>query len=235
MRSSICSRTCVDRRKAAALTGVAIAWGGTALLVSPAARALSDPPGVAGALLGQALLWLIWIAVLAIVFFWEQESLASLWLRFRWQSVGWAVVLIALHRWVLFPASEWLRQAVGVAGYEAGMETAMRLPAWARLIAVIGAGIVEETLFRGYAVTRLARLTGSVWVGGTIATAVFSALHIPVWGAGLAFTAFFVGGLPMTAFFIWRKDLLAMMIAHVAIDALGLVVDPMFGEWWKGR
>ena len=233
MRWSICSRTCVAPRKTAAVTGLAVAWGGTALLVSPTALALSDPPTVAGALVGQALLWLIWVAVLAIVFFWERESVGSLWLRVRWQSVGWAVALIALHRWALFPATEWLRHAVGVAGYEAGIESAMRLPAWVRLIAVIGAGVVEETLFRGYAVTRLARLTGSVWIGGIIATAVFSALHIPVWGAGLAFTSFFVGGLPMTAFFIWRKDLLAMMIAHFVIDAMGFIVDPMFGQWWS--
>jgi len=223
----------VERKSIAAATGLAAAWGGTALLVSPLARPLADPPTLAGALIGQALLWLIWSAVLAMVLLWERESLASLWLRFRWQSIGWALLLIALHRWVLFPATEWLRLALGLGGYAAGMESAMRFPEWYRLLAVIGAGIVEETLFRGYAVTRLTTLIGNVWVAGAIATAVFSALHIPNWGIGPSFASFLVGGLPLMAFFIWRRDLLAMMIAHAAIDGMGFIVDPRFGDWWN--
>ena len=44
--------------------------------------------------------------------------------------------------------------------------------------------------------------------------------------------AFAIVGL-MMAFFVWRKDLLAMMIFHVSIDAIGLIVAPMLSEWWK--
>jgi hypothetical protein len=34
-------------------------------------------------------------------------------------------------------------------------------------------------------------------------------------------------------FFIWRRDLLAMIVFHITTDAIGLVVTPMFSEWWK--
>ena len=41
----------------AAITGLAVTWGGTALLVSPAARGLGDPSRLPIALVGQALFW----------------------------------------------------------------------------------------------------------------------------------------------------------------------------------
>jgi hypothetical protein len=44
-----------DGNTAAVVTGLAIAWGGTALLVSPAARVFGDPARLSTALIGQAL------------------------------------------------------------------------------------------------------------------------------------------------------------------------------------
>jgi membrane protease YdiL (CAAX protease family) len=141
------------------------------------------------------------------------------------------VVLVLTSILFLFPATEWLRKAVGLPDYAAGMEQALALPIWLRVVAVVTAGIVEETLFRGYTVTRLARLTGSLWLAAGLAASVFAALHLPVWGRGPSL-AVLIGGLVTTAFFIWRRDLLAMIIAHVAIDAWGLVVTPLYSEWW---
>ena len=42
-----------------------------------------------------------------------------------------------------------------------------------------------------------------------------------------------VSGSAAMASFIWRKDLLAMMVFHMTTDAIGLAVAPMFSEWWK--
>jgi len=111
------------------------------------------------------------------------------------------------------------------------METAMEYPLWFRVLAVLTAGVVEEILFRGYAVTRLAQLTGSLLWAAIISGLVFAALHLPVWGAGPSL-GFFIGGLATTAFFVWRRDLVAMIIAHVAIDTWALVVTPTFSKWW---
>ena len=217
----------------AAIAGLAVAWGGTALLVSPWARVLGGPGRLTTALAEQAVLWLLFATVLAIVRLWEKQPLGSLWLRpFRWQSIGWGLLLVAAFALVILPAREWVRRAAGLPGYAGGMEQVLALPLWFRVLAVIGAGIVEETLFTGYAVTRLTLLTGQVWVAAALALMVFCALHVPVWGAGAAL-AFLVGGVPTIAFFVWRRDLLAMMVAHLTIDAWGLVLAPLFSEWWK--
>jgi membrane protease YdiL (CAAX protease family) len=217
----------------ALLTGLAIAWGGTALLISPAARVLGDPTRLQTALIGQILLWTIAAVVLAIVLLWEKQPLASLWLKpFRWESIGWALVLVIVNYAVVFPVSEWVRRATGLSGFSQGMEQVMRFPFAFRLLAVVGAGVVEELLFRGYTVTRLTALTRRTWLAGALAVVGFSLLHVPVWGWGFAIIGL-IGGTASMAFFIWRKDLLAMMIFHAITDATGFLISPMFSEWWK--
>ena len=209
-----------------------VAWGGTALLVSPAVRLVGDSSSVGIRFLEQVALWLLCGGVIGIVVFWEKRSLDSLWVRpFEWASLVWAGVLVVGTIVLIFPATEWIRSRVGLAGYAAGMETALVDPMWLRVFAVLTAGVVEEVLFRGYAVTRLARLTGSVTWAVVLSSAVFAALHLPVWGGGPSL-AFFVGGLATTTFFVRRRDLLAMIIAHVAIDAWALVITPAFSRWW---
>jgi membrane protease YdiL (CAAX protease family) len=219
--------------RVAPVVGLLVAWGGTALLVSPFARFPGDPSSVVTKCLGQAALWLLFAAVIGIVVLWEKQPLASLWLRpFRWQSLAWAGLLVLASILILFPATEWVRKAVGLPGYGAGMEKALALPVWFRVVAVVTAGVVEETLFRGYAVTRLARLTGSLWLAAVLSASVFAALHFPLWGGGPVLH-FLIGGVAATAFFIWRRDLLAMIIAHVATDAWGIVITPFYSVWWN--
>jgi len=112
------------------------------------------------------------------------------------------------------------------------MDHVTRLPVWYRVIAVVGAGIVEEVLFRGFSVTRLAMLTGRVWLAAMVTLIGFYALHVPLWGWGFALGGV-VSGAAAMAFFVWRKDLLAMMVFHMNTDAIGLVSAPLFSEWWK--
>ena len=223
-----------DRMKeqsAPAVVGLLVAWGGTALLVSPAAQVLADS-SIIGRVVGQAVLWLLWAGVIGIVLFWEKRPLSSLWLRrFEWQSIAWAGVLILGSILLVFPANEWLRKAVGLPGYAAGMEYALASPIWLRVFAVLTAGIVEETLFRGYAVTRLWQLSGSLNLAVVLSSVAFAALHLPVWGPGPSL-GFLIGGLATTAFFAWRRDLAAMIVAHTALDMWGLVVTPEISEWW---
>lgn len=183
--------------------------------------------------LGQAALWLLCGAIIGIVVLWEKRPLSSLWFRpLQWQTAAWAGVLIALHYVVLFPATEWIRQSLGLPGYAGGMEVAVAYPLWLRVFAVITAGIVEETLYRGFAVTRILELTGSRLWAIVVPSAVFAALHLPMWGTGPSL-AFFIGGLATTAFFVWRRDLVAMMIAHAAMDGWAFLVTPSFGAWWS--
>ena len=52
-------------------------------------------------------------------------------------------------------------------------------------------------------------LTGRLWLGAVIAFVGFYALHVPVWGWGFG------------------------LVFHMSTDAIGLVVAPLFSEWWK--
>ena len=172
-------------------------------------------------------------AVLASVLFWEKQTLRSLWLQqFRWQSIAWGLLLVALYYSMLFPFGEWVRRSAGLSGFGAGMDQVTRFPLWYRTVAVVGAGIGEEILFRGFSVTRLAMLTGRIWLAALVTLVGFYMLHVPVWGWGFALGGL-VSGAAAMGFFIWRKDLLAMMVFHISTDAIGLVIAPIFSDWWK--
>ena len=218
----------------ALFAGLSLAWGGTTLLISPTAvRLFGNPSNLPMAFVGQALLWAVAAVVVAIVLFWERQPLASLWLKpFRWRSIAWGLALVAIYYTVVLPISEWVRHAAGLSGFTQGMEQVMRFPISYRIAAFMGAGVVEELLFRGYTITRLTMLTGNVWLAGGLALVAFAALHVPSWGWGFAIIGL-LGGTVATTFFIWKQDLLALMVFHTCTDAVGLVIAPMFSEWWR--
>jgi membrane protease YdiL (CAAX protease family) len=88
------------------------------------------------------------------------------------------------------------------------------------------AGFCEEMLYRGFAITRLALLTGGVWSAALMAVIAFSAGHfyqgaIGVWRAGLL-------GIVLAVAFILTGSLVPGMIAHFLIDALA----GLWGRAW---
>jgi membrane protease YdiL (CAAX protease family) len=206
-----------------ALVGLTVAWGGTVLLLSPADRLLGAPDRLTTKVLEQLVLWVV---IVAIVMIWEKQPLASIGLRpLRWSSLAWGLVLAAVTIYVVMPSLTRALQAAGIAGFEAGMANLLVLPVWFRIVAVVTAGIVEDTLFLGYAFTRLTRITGSQWLAGIVAGAVFSLLHLPNWGVGPVLSYFVAVGLAVS-FFAWRRDLLANIVAHTLVDGMGLVIIP---------
>ena len=222
-----------QRNTNAVLTGLVLAWGGTVLIISPVARALADPSRPLLLVAGTVLYWALAASVIAIVLFWEKQPLTSLWLKpFSWQSVLWGFLLAGLNYTAFLPAGEWVRRSTRLSGFSTGMEEIMRFPFWYRVLGVAGAGIVEELLFRGFTVTRLITLTGRVWLAALLALVGFWLLHVPMWGWGFVLSGL-IGGAAAMAFFIWRRDLLAMMVFHTITDAIGLVIAPMFYDWWK--
>lgn len=212
----------------AAFTGLIVAWGGPAFLISPAWARLTGPPAnPATYLVGQLAMWSLLAMIVAIVVVWEKQPLSSIGLRaVAWQSFVWGAALAAFTMWLLLPLLSWALRVAGIAGFEGGMARVLILPAWFRLIATVTAGIVEDGLFLGYAFTRLERLTASRWLAGAISVSVSALLHFPHWGIGPVL-AFLVTGAISTAFFAWRRDLLANMTAHVIVDTMGLVIVPM--------
>lgn len=213
--------------------GLLIAFGGVGALVSPLGRYLGPNDRVATNVRAQVVLWLLAAAILGVVLLWEGERLASLWLRpLHWSSTLLGIALAAAHIYVVFPFNVWLLRKTGLSGFGSGMNRVLALPMWLRIVAVITGGVVEETLFHGYALTRLGALLGSYWAAAPIVVLVFAFLHYPMWGPGPVQT-FIVAGTVSTAVFILSRDLLAMIVAHALVDAVGLIITPLRSEWWK--
>jgi membrane protease YdiL (CAAX protease family) len=209
---------------------LAVAWGGPLVLLSPAYRLLGAPERMTTQILGQLMLWGLLAAILVIVIFWEKQPLASLSLRpFRWSSLAWGLLLAVVTICVVMPSLTWALRVAGIPGFETGMAKILILPVWFRAFAAITAGIIEDTLFLGYGFNRLKLITGSYWLSGVITVLVVSLLHFPHWGAGPVLAYFVAVGLG-TAFFVWRRDLLANIVAHVTVDAMGLVIVPLLSQ-----
>jgi membrane protease YdiL (CAAX protease family) len=129
-----------------------------------------------------------------------------------------AVVFIRL----VAPFLYWMVSKIGAGGFEAGLTQLTHMPVWFLLFAAITGGVVEELLYRGYAIERLAALTGNYGWAGLISTTVFALLHLPMWGWGPVATFFVSGGL-LALFYIWTQDLVACMIGHTITDAVGFI------------
>ena len=205
------------------ILGLCVALGGPILLASPASKVLGDPNRLATKLVGQLLLWALVVLILMLVVYWEKKSLRSIGLQpFRWQSILWGLAL-AVAFILLTPVWADVLRWIGLPpSFESGFTNLVGLPRWFLVLAAITAGIAEETLYRGYAVERLALLTGRYWLGGLISLVIFTLAHVPAWGTGPLLIFLISGGL-ITLFYVWKRDLLACIIAHAVTDTVGLI------------
>lgn len=211
------------------LAGVSLAVGGP-----PALAAIS--PAVTGDTTNLALmvflqLMFCGIAGLVLLIMLRHE-------RLSWSSVGlrrpdWSTLLTA----GLLLASGLLLQALVIAplvalwgreGVDEGIGQLAALPPWFRLFIGATSGAVEEFLYRGYAIERLGALTGRRIVSAGLATLGFALAHVPTWGFGFALIGDVPFGIMMTAFYLWRRDLVANMVAHSAglVYAMATVGPP---------
>jgi membrane protease YdiL (CAAX protease family) len=206
--------------------GLAVVFGGSLLLVSPAQRLLGAPGRLPRQALEQLAMWVLLVAVLWVVLVLEGRPLASIGLRpFAWSSIGWGIALAALLMWVVAPIGPRLSAKLGLAGFEAGLASFATLPLWLKIVAVLGGGVVEETLFRGFAIERLAEASGSYLLAAASTLVFFALLHLPMWGWGPVLSIS-ISGAVLTAFYVSRQDLLANIVAHTIVDAMGLIVVP---------
>ncbi len=210
----------------ATVVGLVVALGGPLLLISPASRLLGRSDAIVTKVLEQAVLWVFLAMVLAVVLIWERKPLTSLWFQpFHWQSLAWGLLLAATMICLVFPLRVWLVRVSGLPDFQAGLERVLALPIWFRVVAVVTAGVVEETLFHGYALTRVGAFMGSYWLAALVLVPAFALVHLPFWGSGFVLSLLPAGVLS-AAFFIWKQDLLAMVVAHTFVDAMGLIFAP---------
>ena len=169
----------------------------------------------------------IWIAFGALTLIWvsrvERLPLSSIGLRRpSWGTLGWGLVAsVALLATVMLTFAV-IAPALGLKQNMAATARMVQVPLWLLLLTPIVAGVTEEILYRGYAVERLAFLTGRRWLAGLIAGAAFLVAHWS-WGATQMIVVAF-GTAIMVGLYQWRRDLACCMFAHVLTDLFGFAL-----------
>lgn len=205
----------------ATAVGLFIALAGPALFVSISEGLFGEFPSLGIQVVLQLLYCgmaalLLWIVLRA-----ERLPLKSIGIRKpTWLTVVSGIGLLLVGTFVVAPLTVPLQEALGTDGVQAGLDQIAFMPLWFRIVVGFTGGIIEELFYRGYAIERLAVITGRAWIGGLVSAVIFGLSHIPEWGLGFALAADLPFGVLMTAFYLWRRDLLANMLAH----STGLVV-----------
>jgi len=176
--------------------------------------------------------WVLAGACLLVVWS-DEESLAEIGLRVfeQWSATvkvglivtGVLVAVVALILW-LQHKRRWRESRVLMAILP---ETRKEKMVFVALAAT--AGFCEEILYRGFAIMRLALLTGGIWSAAVMAVIVFSAGHfyqgaIGVWRAATL-------GAVLAGTFIITGSVVPGMIAHFLIDALA----GFWGRAWLAK
>jgi membrane protease YdiL (CAAX protease family) len=148
--------------------------------------------------------------------------------RFRWSSMGVGVLSAALLYAVFFAGNALAPYVVpGAAGqvgsiYDLGQGSA-RIAVFLLLLLVTGPG--EEIFWRGFLQGRLMQLLTPLG-GYATATALYGAVH--VFSGNLMLTmAALVAGAFWGAQYLWRRDLLALVVSHSLWSAFIFAVLPI--------
>ena len=171
----------------------------------------------------ESLIWLSAIALLVLVRRGERLPLLSIGIGTSrwWKSILWGFATAVICG--LVGAS--LAALTGY-GHGPGSAAFEKLPLWLITLIVFRAGVVEELFYRGYAIERLQAVgLGRAW-SVTIPLIIFSVGH---WTGGLAniLIALALGAI-LTAFYLWRRDLIANMIGHFLVDFVANVLPKLF-------
>lgn len=184
--------------------------------------------GLALVAVAQSTMWFVLAAALACHVFGDRLPLAAVGLvRPRIGSILFGLA-IGASVYIGLYAVAFVLWKNGLFDAKAPAGQILQWPLWLRLFMLITAGVVEEALFRGFAIERLTALTGRRWLAALIALAAFVVAHLPFWGLGAVATPI-VGGGFFTLVYLWRRDLIACMVAHLAVDSVGLLIAPALG------
>ena len=167
--------------------------------------------------------WTIAVVLLLYVRLVERRPLASIGLHRPTGKtfvfgIATAVVLFAsviLFFAIVFPM-------LGLSIDQKAVERITRLPQWYQVLLAIRAAVVEEILYRGYPISRIAQVTGSKSIAAIVSLAVFTLAHLSYWGPAQRLIVV-TGAIVLTLLYLWRRDLVSNMIAHVLVDLAGFV------------
>jgi membrane protease YdiL (CAAX protease family) len=213
----------VSQTRAVTLAGLAIALLLPFLTYAGGQWAFGSEQSDERVAAGLVVHWLTFAAIVALVLYAERLPLSSIGVRpFRWWTIPAGVlagVVMTIATGVLVRILR-LEPDVEYAAY------LQSLPFITRVLLVITAGVFEETVYRGYALERLASIFGNRWLAALVTVTLFTLAHAPAVGFAhllpIAIVSVFV-----TLLYLWRRDLILNMVTHTSIDAIGLLLAPL--------
>jgi membrane protease YdiL (CAAX protease family) len=188
------------------------------------ARFAADPPSPTVQISSVAAIALLVVAAYAHALFADRLRWRDLgFAKVSWWSIPIGLALAAFFILILGPVLAWLLAALGSGGFQGGVSKVAALPPWLLVATILVIAPAEELLYRGFAIERLGALIGSRPIAGLISLAAFALAHLPLWGWPPAVTTLVSGGI-LTIVYLIRADVVALAIAHVATDLVGLVI-----------
>jgi len=171
----------------------------------------------------ESLIWFWAITLLIVIRRGEHLPLTSVGIgTSTWtKSLLWALALAAICAAIAI-------LIVIVTHYNGGpnAESFSRLPVWLISVICLRAGVVEEFFYRGYAIERLQLLGLNRFWAAAIPLLIFSVGH---WTGGVVnIVIALVLGAVLSAFYLWRRDLVANMIGHFLVDFVANVLPKLF-------
>lgn len=161
--------------------------------------------------------------LLVLVLGWERLPLSTIGLKPPTVgTVMWGLAVVGIQLFVITPLGTHLVTILGLPSLNPGIDKLQDLPKVYLLVLGVLSGCVEELFYRGYATERLGTLTGKLELGGLLTLTAFALSHLPFWGLGGVFFTL-LGGSIFTGFYLWRRDLLANMLAHATVASIQLL------------
>lgn len=171
-------------------------------------------------------LWLIAAVVVSLAFL----GTNNWWVRlgFMWPSfidLIWAVVtgvvLVQIFGfYARFKQQHGLQSATEAARYQA----LVGLSLGSRCLTVLTAAVVEEVLYRAYAIGIGEVVLGSVWVAAAVSVLAFTAAHFR-WGLS-HLVPVFISAVAFAVLFATTRNIWLCILAHVIVDGVAFLVVP---------
>ncbi len=170
--------------------------------------------------------WMVGFLLATYIVVVERKPLSSVGIRKVSQStistatIGFGLALLGVAAFGL------IIQLTGIdsTSTEERLDETATAPLWWLSLVFLRAGVVEELFFRGFIISRLIEFGASRWLALLISTFLFVLPHALFWpGPSLILVAFH--GLAFGAIFIWKRDLLACVLAHIGINIGGVIAS----------
>jgi CAAX protease family protein len=206
------------------VVGLVIALLGLPAIVFAYRLVVADPTAGANVALREAIILALVALLLWIVVRRERRPLSSIGIGGAglWPTLGWAFVLLLL---IVLGLAACLGM-FALSGVHYGQGSApLSVSPWATALTTVRAGVAEEVFYRGYAIERIEAMTGSRWAAALIPLIMFAAFHYRQGLPGII-VALVLGAI-LTAFYLWKRNLIANILAHFLVDFVPNVVLPL--------